>query len=329
MKKSCLLLSTALLLSLALTACSASSGGTTAPSADNSLLGGFQADAVTGTESAPQTAPSAAPTTVPNPDPGGGATGPDVYDTANVKRILRATVSLQTTGFDAATAALEKLVAKQGGYFESAEIQQGSYYDAQSARYGSYVIRVPQENYDAFLTAASGVGHVVNINKSSQDVGQVYFDTEARLKTLRTQQDRLLALLEKADTMENIISLESALADVEYQIEQYATDLRRYDSLIGYSTVNLTLDEVLEITEQPKETVSLGGRIVNAFQGGMDSFGRSMGNLAVWLAYNFVGTIIFLAAVAIGTVAVIRGRRKKCPPHAPTPVPVPPEEEKK
>ena len=71
---------------------------------------------------------------------------------------------------------------------------------------------------------------MVSQSGSAEDVGQNYSDIELRLQTQRTKQERLLALLEKAATMEDIISLENALSETEYQIEQYTSDLKRYDS---------------------------------------------------------------------------------------------------
>ena len=83
------------------------------------------------------------------------------------------------------------------------------------------------------------LGYITESSESSEDVGERYYDAETRLKTQRTKQERLLALLEQADTMEDIISLENALGDVEYQIEQLSSTLNRYDALISYSTFTI------------------------------------------------------------------------------------------
>lgn len=307
MKKRSLLLALALLFSLFLAACSASGG---APSANK----GSQPEAM------PAPYPSEMPSTAPM-EPGergevnfdtdsvtGGASIPQ-----NAKLILRASLAVESTEFDKAVTALDQLVAGQDGYYENNEIQQGAYYDTRAARYGSFTIRVPQEHFEAFLNAAGSIGHVVSSSKSSEDIGEAYYDTEARLKTQQTKHERLLVLLEKADNMENIIALETALSDVEYQIEQLTGTLRRYDSLVGYSTISVRLDEVLTITEQPKETATLGGRVSNAFQGGLDDMGRSLSNLAVWAAYNFIGVIIFLLIAAAAAMVGIREYRKRHP----------------
>ena len=48
-------------------------------------------------------------------------------------------------------ASLEALVAEAGGYFQSAQVEGGSLRDQNAARYGNYVIRLPEENFSAFL----------------------------------------------------------------------------------------------------------------------------------------------------------------------------------
>lgn len=306
MKKHSLLLAVALLFSLFLVACSATGGS---PSADKGMENADMPAPY------PSTAPSAAPQEPVYGDVNfitesgtGSASIPQ-----NSKLILRASLAVESTEFDKAVTALDQLVAGQGGYYESNEIQQGAFYDTRVARYGSFIIRVPQEHFDAFLNAAGTIGHVVSSSKSSEDIGEAYYDTEARLKTQQTKHERLLALLEKADSMENIIALETALSDVEYQIEQLTGTLRKYDSLVGYSTITVRLDEVLKITEQPKETATLGGRVSNAFKGGIDDMGQNLGDFTVWAAYNFIGVIIFLIIAAGAILVGVRKYRRHHP----------------
>jgi hypothetical protein len=296
MKKRSLLPISAILLSLCLAACSSGNRSVAAPTPN------------------PSAAVSSAPgysfeTSVeaPSEAPNAGATDQAVRES---KLIRRANLTVESQEFDAAVAALDKLVKDKGGYYESNNLQQGTYYDVHAARYGDFTIRVPQDQFESFLNAAGDVGHVVSRSQSSEDVGEAYYDAEIRLKTQQTKHERLLSLLEKADNMENIIALETALSDVEYEIERLTGTLRRYDSLVGYSTITLRLNEVLKLTEQPKETASLGGRVTNAFSGGLQSVGQNLGNLAVWGAYHFIGILIFLAVAAAVAFFARREYRK-------------------
>lgn len=179
--------------------------------------------------------------------------GSSVYQNPGAKLIRRAELTIQTERFDESRTALNRLVDDCGGYFETASEYGGSWRDVNASRRGEYTVRVPAEHYDRFLSGTGDLGYVTNRSENSEDVGEEYFDIEARLKTQRTKQERLLALLEKAETMEDIIALESALSDVEYQIEMYSSDLRRYDALVSFSTFNVYLSEVDRVTEEVGE----------------------------------------------------------------------------
>ena len=112
--------------------------------------------------------------------------------------------------------------------------------------------------------------------ESTENISTQYYDTEARLKTLRTKQERLQALLAEAEVMEDIISLESALSDVEYEIEQYSSTMNQYDSLVSFSTIDLTLQEVTKVTEEPGETSSLGAKMAAGFSASLEGLKRAL-----------------------------------------------------
>ncbi len=309
MKKHILLPISAILLSLSLVACS-------------SGMKGSAPQAVAPAPSSGVSEPAGRPDyefggIAESPSKGGDSSAPS-QQVRDSKLILRASLTMESQEFDAAVAALDQLVKAKGGYYESNNLQQNTYYDADTstarpARFGDFTIRLPKDQFEPFLGAAGDVGHIINSSRFSEDVGDAYYDTELRLKTQQTKHERLLSLLEKADNMENIIALENALSNVEYEIERLTGSLRNYDSLVGYSTITVRLNEVLKLTEQPKATASLGGRIANAFSGGLKAFGEGLGNLAVWGAYHFVGVLVFLAVAAVAAVLARREYRKRRP----------------
>lgn len=298
----------ALLLAAALTACSGGNSATmaVAPSAAAEYKGEMDRPEESAADMALSTTLRAA----------GAAAG--IY--ADAKLIQRADYEVQTTDYPAAETALEALVERCGGYFEYQETSGGGYYESAARRWGSFTIRVPKEQYDTFTGSVGGVGHVVSQSGSAEDVGQTYYDIELRLQTQRTKQERLLALLEKAATMEDIISLENALSETEYQIEQYTSDLKRYDSLIDFATIELRLTEVARISDEPGEVAPLGTRVASAFGEGLHSFGDGLGNLTVWLAYHAVGVAALLAVLAGAGLAVRRRLRKRGAVRAPSDV---------
>ncbi len=227
-------------------------------------------------------------------------------NTDNMKLIYRADVQVQTLDFDQAVQDLNGLVAHYAGYFESAYVDNGSYYSGGSYMQGNYVVRVPSKNYQNFINEFGNVAHIVNINQSVEDIGLQYADTEARLETLKIKHDRLLELLSKATEMKDIIELESALSDVEYQIDSFGSRLNRYDSLVGYSTINISISKVNRVDPPIEQDNSFLARLQRSFKNGLDNVKDGLEDFAFWFSYNLVGIIIF---VIVAWVVIHFGRK--------------------
>ena len=296
----------AALLALSLTACGGGASGGGEADASSSAGGGeslsFSA------EDSQNSAPG---------EPGAEAEGASPQAGQNAKLIRRAELEIQTEAFDTAAASLEALVAEAGGYFQSAQVEGGSLRDQNAARYGNYVIRLPEENFSAFLDQSGTLGYVVRRSESSENVSQAYYDTETRLAAQRTKQERLLALLAQADTMESIIELENALSETEYEIQSLTTDLEHYDDLIDYATVDLYLAEVLSLSQTPGETAGLGERMAAGLSASAAGLVQGVQDLLVWLSYHLFPVIVVLGVAGGGLFywRRVRRGRKNGPPE--------------
>ena len=226
----------------------------------------------------------------------------------DVKLILRADLRLETVDFDDAVEKLNKLVSDCGGYYEQSDVDMGSYY-SDGYRYGRYTVRVPKDKYDTFLNSVGEVCHVTSRNESAEDVGLQYYDIESRIRLLEIKQERLMKLLEQATTMEDIITLENALSDIQYQLESNNIQKNRYDSLIDYSTISIRLEQVQRLSGQPLEQQGffsqLGSSFVRGFQNTLDGFS----DILLSLAYNVIPLSIF-ALILFGLASLLKKRRK-------------------
>ena len=111
--------------------------------------------------------------------------------------------------------------------------------------------------------------------------------------------------------MEDIITLENALADVQYQIDMHTSTLRKYDSLIGYSTFYIRINEVVEIKEEPPVTETFGSKFISNLKRGFKEFGEGVQDFAIWFARNLIGIIIFAAVVVVVVLVVRRTVRRR------------------
>ncbi len=241
---------------------------------------------------------------------------------ANAKMIYRADLSMETKEFEDSTDGLDRLVEEMGGYYESRTLSQGG-----DRRRLSATVRVPAEKFESFLTNAGQVAHVTDCGRYADNVSEAYYDIEARLTTQRTKMERLQALLAKAENMEDIISLENAIADTELQIEYLTGDLRHYDSLIGFSTINLTLREVYRLATDTVVPATFGERFTTALGTGLSRGLDGMEEFCISVAENWV-TLLILAAVVVGVVQLVRLRRRNKRKALADPTPVKEKEER-
>ena len=233
-------------------------------------------------------------------EPAAGA--PNAAD-RDAKIIYTANMDLETTAFEKAVADINAAVERFGGYFaNSSQSGQNSSY-----RYADYTIKVPQNDFQDFLNCIGETCAVTYTSTSAEDITDAYYDVDSRLKTAQTKLERLQELLAKADNMSDIITIESAISDAEWEIENLTGTLRTYDHQVDYATVYMSLREVYKLSGTDSAPLTLGKRIGNSFVQGLKSVGNFFENLLVWLAYSW----IWLVVIAVIAVVVIRVVKKK------------------
>ena len=223
----------------------------------------------------------------------------------DAKMIYRASIDVQTQDYATSETAITELVKSCGGYFESKSLSNRS----SGYRYGEFTVRVPAAEYEHFCEQVGSLCHVTYMSSSAENITEEYYDTDSRLKTAQIKLERLQELLSKADNMADIITIESAISDTEYEIESLSGTLRHYDALVDYATVSLTLSETYKLDENEGAPLTFGARIARAFTNGLRDTGVFLEDLAIGIANN----LVFLAVLAALAVIVVRAVRKKKP----------------
>ena len=218
------------------------------------------------------------------------------------KKVYTGYMEMQTLDFDKASGDIDALVKELGGYFQQSSVSNRG---NSGYRYGSYTIRIPSAQFDTFLQKAGTLCHLVYSSTGTDDVSETYYDTEARLETARIKLERLQALLAKATSMDDIITIESAISETEWDIENLSGTLRRYDALVDYATIDVELSEVYKLSGQDEAVTTFGGRLGQSFVNGLRAVGSALEDFAVWLAYSWVGLLV-IAAVIVVVVRVVR-----------------------
>ena len=232
----------------------------------------------------------------------------NTIDTGGRKVIFSSSFSIQTKDFIYSCKSLDALIAKYGGYVQSSDIYTGG--GKYNSRTAYYAIRVPVENYLNMIGEADTIGTVVSRSDNNRDITEQYYDTEARLKTLETKQQRLLALLEEAKYIDDVISLNNALEETMYEIENLTGTLKKYDSLISYSTLEINIREVAEVTEPTPVNAGLGQRIKDAFTSSVTGVVIFFEALLVFLV-GAVPVLVPIVVVVAIIIVLVRVKIKK------------------
>lgn len=222
------------------------------------------------------------------------------------KIIKRYHFHYETETFDDSYSYLKEQIVQYGGYVSSSEMT------GTELRTLSLTARIPAKASDEFTSRLGTLGTVISQSESAEDVTLQYTDTESRIASLKIEQERLNALLEKADTLEDIFKLEERLTEVRYELENYQSQKNRYDDLISYSTVNIILEEV-EYTVEADDG-SVFSKISTGFHSSFRDVKNNIEEFFVWLLvmvpYLVEWAVILLI---LGSIIrfIVRHRRKR------------------
>lgn len=220
----------------------------------------------------------------------------DAVKASERKIVKNRTISVETLEYDSFINELELKVSAYGGYIENST-QNGNSYYGKAMRSANYTIRIPAERFDEFTSLIGDMGTVTYSYEYIDDITAKYVDTEARIASLKAEQESFMKLMEKAETVEEILQIQSYLTDVNYQIESYTAQLNTYKSLVSYSTLKLDISEVERLTP-PTAKPDVFDRISQNISDNIYNIGEDFKDM-------FVGVVSSAPYLAIYAVVII------------------------
>ena len=147
--------------------------------------------------------------------------------------IRTASLTVAVPEVAAAQAEVERLVGAASGQVSRTSNTSGTV---------TMTVRIPDGRLDATLEAIAALGTARARSVASQDVTEEVIDLDARIRALETSRDRLRALHERTNTVDEIIAVERELARVQGELDSLQGRLRSLRSQADLSTVQLTLE---------------------------------------------------------------------------------------
>ncbi len=203
--------------------------------------------------------------------------------------------------------------AKQlGGYESSCQSKINDYGDKKYI-YITAQLRLPPDKLESFVSKTGELGEVTYSDISQDEITEAYYDLSTRLASKNAALGSYYGLLEKAETIEDILEIQTRIDQITEEIEAIKGKLRVYDSLVDESTVNLSITERCTTPAAEKEfewdSLSLadfGKLIKNGFLG-VCNF---VWSLLQWVAIILISIIPILVIAGVVFI-IVRAIRKK------------------
>lgn len=226
------------------------------------------------------------------------------------KKIRTVTMSLECKNLDSAEKELKERVKTEGGYIESEDYSAVS--DWNDLKTMHFTIRIPKEKVDDFLDFLNGEGRVISKSENLEDVRLQYRDAKNHIKALETEQERVLALMEKAETVDQLIALENRLTEIRYQLDSYHSEVLDYDNRVNFSTIYLDLQESIDGKMHDRGSYSFFDQVRDGFFRNMVGI-RSFFTTIALFCLVFIPQILLVILFILGIVLLNKklNKRKK------------------
>jgi len=245
---------------------------------------------------------------------GNAATAPDkgiptVVVSGDRNLILTAKIDMRSKDPWATSDRAQAIASGLGG--DVLNLSQSGTADTRSA---SLTIRVPSNRFGDALQALKGLdGEIQTSGVSAQDVTDQFVDLQARLTAKQAEEQRYIAILNRANTIDEILKVDASLGSVRTQIEQLTAQINSIKGRTEFSTISMSIST---LTALPGDTTSKAwdpsktvGRALAALGAMMQVFA----DLVIWL-------IVFgwLPLIAFAVLIFAARMRRPAAPTAPT-----------
>lgn len=244
-----------------------------------------------------------------------GSTAQQQEDIKNQEKLVyTCNLSLETLTYDETIKTIMQKIEEYNGIIEYEKETDNAYnwyyenYVKDSGTMNMYLtIRIPSEKYEEFLSSIEGSGRVVSKDANVLNISKQYYETEAIIESLKIQEQRLLEMMNKAQTIDDMITIETRLTEVQTELNKYNTELESMDTDVAYSTINISIDEVLEYnySEQGKKTNTFIDRLKNTIVDSWEFFFDSLEGILFFII-RMIPVAVIIGVIGIPCTIIIK-----------------------
>jgi hypothetical protein len=213
-------------------------------------------------------------------------------DSNRVQRTAAVGLAVPRGQFDQAVDALQRLDSQMNGRMGQASLETTS----DGSRQGSLTLEVPVDRFQATIDELRRRKDLESMKVDATDVTQQYVDLQARLRTEQAQEDAMVAVLHKATTVPDILSVQQQIGPIRTQIEELQARINLLDHTTMFSSITVNLRQAGP--GNPASQVDLLG-----LRGAAGRAGQAFGDGVDWMVVA-LGTVAPFALVLAGLALI-------------------------
>jgi hypothetical protein len=220
------------------------------------------------------------------------------------KMVYYANIHLQVNNLQLAKNELDKIANQT-----KATIVSGSETERLDERNIRITYNVPQSQFQTFLDLSKKISDTTpNVQIQGDDASEELVDLVARIKAKKAMESRLLAMMAKATTTNDLLDIENTLGTVQEQLEQLTGRQQYLQHRIAFSTITV---EISSTTYQPLQTkYSFLNEISRGFINSCKNLWTGLQLFIIWIAKALPFLILF-TIIAIPVLLYFKKRQKK------------------
>lgn len=147
--------------------------------------------------------------------------------------VRRGKVRVETDDVQGARVQVERVASALGGQIAQADVRE--------PKEANYVIRVPSRSLEPMMDSVAQAGSVKERTISAMDVTSTMVDSEARAASLRASRDRLRQLIDRAGSVQEVVTVERELARVQSELESLEARLAVLKGQVALSELGVRI----------------------------------------------------------------------------------------
>ncbi|MEU6159181.1 DUF4349 domain-containing protein [Streptomyces sp. NPDC047130] len=241
---------------------------------------------------------------------GGARKGADAPALESTHIIRTARLSVRVEDVGDAVAEARGVAEALGGYVGKEESHS---FDHDGMDETELVLRVPSEKYDEAMEDLKGTGDVYHQSAEAEDVTDEVVDVDSRVKSQRAGVQRLRELMDEAESLTDVVALESELSSREAELDSLLARQKSLRDRTSLATVTMTLTDDDYFEEGGREEPDPG--VMDALAAGWKAFVSTLH----WIVMAVGAALPFAVVLGAALWLWLRLRRRRTTPTAATP----------